>query len=188
MTDDTTPRWWVLATRLPAGPSRHRVAVWRELRRTGAIQLGQGTWAVPDLPVFDDGVQRVLELVRRGDGEVVTLAAAGRDESDNARLETMFTSARQEEWSEFLAECHKFDAEIDKEIGKGKLTVAELEEEEQSLDRLRRWYREIKLRDVFSAPEARQAEQQLKRCAERLEDYTERVFQAAHGTNDEGLV
>jgi hypothetical protein len=31
---------------------------------------------------------------------------------------------------EFLADCGKFDAEIDKENGLGKFTVAELEEEE----------------------------------------------------------
>jgi len=30
---------------------------------------------------------------------------------------------------EFIADCGKFDAEIDKEIGKGKFTLAELEEE-----------------------------------------------------------
>ncbi|MET8612367.1 Chromate resistance protein ChrB [Streptomyces misionensis] len=31
-------------------PSRHRAAVWRELRETGALPLGQGVWAVPDVP------------------------------------------------------------------------------------------------------------------------------------------
>jgi hypothetical protein len=56
------------------------VAVWRELRRIGALSLGQGTWAVP-------------------------------------------------------ADCGKFDAAIDKEIRNRKFTMAELEEEEQSLER-----------------------------------------------------
>ncbi|WP_435644511.1 Chromate resistance protein ChrB [Streptomyces sp. H49] len=31
-------------------PSRHRAAVSRELRETGALPLGQGVWAVPDVP------------------------------------------------------------------------------------------------------------------------------------------
>jgi hypothetical protein len=35
-----------------------------------------------------------------------------------------------------------------------KFTLAELEEEEQSLERLRRWYRDIRARDVFGAPDA----------------------------------
>ena len=61
---------------------------------------------------------------------------------------------------------------------KGKLTLAELDEEEQSLDRLRRWYRTIKARDRFGAPSVPVAERRLKECTEALEDFAERVYQA----------
>jgi hypothetical protein len=135
---------------------------------------------VPDVPAFADGVTRVVELAERGEGEVLVLDAVGRAERDGARLEEMFTAERAEEWGEFLADCGKFDAEIDKEIRVGKFTMAELEEEEQSLERLRRWYRDIKARDVFGAPAGVEAEQQLKHCADRLGEFTERVFQALH--------
>ena len=60
--------WLVLVVKVPAEPSRHRVAVWRELRKLGALSLGQGVWAVPDLPVFGDGVARALELPERAGG------------------------------------------------------------------------------------------------------------------------
>ena len=43
----------MLTYRLVAEPSRHRVAVWRELRRSGAVSLQQGLWAVPDGTTFD---------------------------------------------------------------------------------------------------------------------------------------
>jgi hypothetical protein len=125
-------------------------------------------------------VARVIELAQRGAGEVLVLDAAGRAEQDGARLEALFTADREEEWAEFLADCGKFDAEIDKEICTGKFTLAELEEEEQSLERLRRWHRELKTRDVFGAPSAEGAELRLTHCAERLADYTEQVFQALH--------
>jgi hypothetical protein len=180
VTEDNPARWLVLVVRVPAEPSRHRVAVWRELRRVGALSLGQGAWVVPDVPAFADGVARMSELAQRGEGEVVVLAGAGRAAEDQARLEALFTAERAEEWAEFVAGCGKFDAEIDKEIRIGKFTMAELAEEEESLERLRRWYRELKARDVFGVPAAAEADQQLKQCAERLADYTERVFQALH--------
>jgi len=173
-------QWTVLIVRLPADPSRHRVAVWRELRRTGALMLGQGVWAVPTTPAFTGGLDRAVRLAERGDGEVVLLEAAARDEANAARLEGLFTAAREAEWAEFLADCAKYEAELDKEIRINKFTLAELDEEEQSLDRLRRWYREIKVRDLFGAPAAAEAEQRLKHCAERLEDYADRVYQAVH--------
>jgi hypothetical protein len=173
-------RWLVLVVRVPAQPSRHRVAVWRELRRVGAVSLGQGSWAVLDLAVFTEGVARAVALAERGDGEVVVLSAAGRDARDVARMRELFTADRTAEWNEFLADCGKFDGEITKELRIEKLTMAELEEEEQSLERLRRWYRDIRARDVFGAPQVAEAEQQLKHCTELLEFYTEQVFTALH--------
>ena len=172
--------WLVLVVRVPAEPSRHRVAVWRELRKSGAVSLAQGAWAVPDVPGFAAGIARVGELTARGGGELVVLRAFGRGERDAAWLETSFTDLRQQEWAEFVADCGKFDAEIDKELALQKLTMAELEEEEQSLDRLRRWHRELAARDVFGAQLAADAQLQLKHCEERLAEFTDQVFTALH--------
>ena len=179
MTASEVP-WLVLVLRVPAEPSRHRVAVWRELRKIGAVSLGQSAWAAPDVPGFTAGIARVGELATRGDGQLVVLQATGRSEQDADWLEAAFTTLRQEEWTEFLADCAKFDAEIDKEFSQQKLTMAELEEEEQTLDRLRRWFRESAARDVFGAPLAADAQLRLKHCEERLAEFTEAVFQALH--------
>ena len=170
----------MLLFRVPAEPSRHRVAVWRELRRTGAVSLGQSAWLAPAAPAFADGITRAVQLVEGAGGEAIVLDASGRQPADAERLAAVYTAAREAEWVEFLAECGKYLAEIDKEIAKAKLTLAELDEEEQSLERLRRWYRELKVRDLFGAPLAVEAEQRLKHCAERLEDYTDRVFHHLH--------
>jgi len=48
------------------------------------------------------------------------------------------------------------------------------------MERLRRWHRELTVRDVFGAPTAATANDRLAECAVRLEDYTQRVFQAIH--------
>jgi hypothetical protein len=173
--------WTILTVRLPAEPSRHRVAVWRELRRAGALSLGQGVWALPATPAFDDGLQRALALAERGGGEIVVLDARGRDANQAARLEALFTAGREAEWVEFVTECKKYETELDKEIADQKFTLAELDEEEQSLERLRRWYRELKLRDLFGAPSAASAEEHLRQSQTRLEDFAERVYAALHG-------
>jgi len=170
--------WIVLVLRLPGEPSRHRVAVWRELRRGGAVQLGPGSWALPAQPVFAETVDRVLDLVQRGDGEVIALDATARDDAGSARLEATYTAAREAEWTEFLSDCAKFETELDHEIAIEKYTLAELDEEEQSMERLRRWHRELGVRDVFGAPSAVAAGERLADCGRRLDDYTERVFRA----------
>jgi hypothetical protein len=78
-------------------------------------------------------VERVKELVGRGDGELTVLEATAGDPASAARLERAWTDAREAEWAEFRAECAKYLAELDREVATGKLTAAELEEEEQSI-------------------------------------------------------
>ena len=170
---------WSRRPERPADRARHRVAVWRELRRGGAIPLAAGTWALPATPLTFETVDKVQELIGRAPGgELLVLEGRGRDGVSEASLRDQYTSAREAEWVELLADCAKFHAEIDREIAKQKFTLAELEEEEQSLDRLRRWHRDLALRDTFGAASADLALVALKESTERLDDYAERVYRA----------
>jgi len=169
--------WQVITYRLPAEPSRHRVGVWRDLRRLGAVALQQGTWAIPGGEGFDAGLDQIVGMIRAAGGQPVVLTVAD-DEASVAQLEAAFTEQREAEWAEFLGDCGKYESELAAEVAKGKLTLAELDEEEQSLDRLRRWYRTIRARDLFGAPSAPAAERRLKECAEALETFAEQVYQA----------
>ncbi|MEU6538989.1 Chromate resistance protein ChrB [Streptomyces sp. NPDC047000] len=173
-------RWLVVVVKVPVEPSRHRVAVWRQLRRSGALSLGQGVWAVPDVPVFADGVSKAVALTGQAGGQAMTLTASGRDSEDAARFQALFTALRSEDWTGFLADCGKFEAELAQGIHVAGFTLADLEEKEQSLERLRRRYRDLTARDVFGAPEAAEAGRRLKECAAACEDYAERAFRALH--------
>lgn len=168
--------WLLVLVQIPAQPSRHRVAAWRELRRAGAVPVSPGTWVVPALPVFQPALDRASELARRGDGTVTIVDAAPRDPDGAALFKEAFMSARAEEWAEFTADCGKFEDEIAREIAKEKFTLAELEEEEQSLERLRRWYRELKSRDVLHLPHAEEAAVRLSQCGKTLDDYAVLVY------------
>ena len=173
--------WTVVLVQVPSEPSRHRVAVWRELRKAGAVPVAAGAWALPSSPAFEESLARAATLTRKGGGTFAVLDVAPRDDEAEGVLRAAYAAARFDEWREFERDCGKFEAEIAKEIGQDKLTFAELEEEEQSLDRLRRWYRELKRRDVFALREAGAAEQRLRACETVLEGYAERVYDAMHG-------
>jgi len=168
--------WTVVAYRVPNDPSRHRVALWRELRRLGAVSLQQATWALPSSLVSPGALERIGALVERAEGELFVFGADPHGDTE-ARLETQFVAAREDEWHEFVRECDKFEAELDHEEEIGKFTPAELDEEEQSLERLRRWFRELRARDVFGAPSAPEAELRLKSSTERFERYADRVYE-----------
>lgn len=168
----------VLILRLPSEPSRHRVAVWRELRRVGAIQLGQGSWALPASPPFVEAVDKLVELVGQHEGEVLALASSPNDESTRDSISGLYNEARRAEWAEFVSECGKCLAELEREIQKQKFTLAELDEEEQNVDRLRRWHRELRSRDLFDSVPAEQTQQHLDACVAELDRFTTLVYAA----------
>lgn len=170
-------RWRVLTVRLPREPSRHRVAAWRELRRLGAVSLAQGVWAIPEGELFDEGLDKVVAMAEAAAGSPLVLTVTD-DDAGATRLEALFTEQREAEWTEFLSDCAKFEAELADEVAKGKLTLAELDEEEQSLDRLRRWFRQLRAKDVFGASNAPAAERRLKEVGEALDRFAEAVYEA----------
>ena len=169
--------WRVLTYRLSGDQSRHRVAVWRELRRVGAVALQSATWAIPAGDGFDEGLQRAVSLVRRSGGQALCFDVSASDETLSA-VEGLYTAEREAEWAEFLSECDKAEVELRREIETEKFTLAELDEEEQNVERLRRWYRDIRSKDLFGAPTAGHGEQRLKDCTELLENFAERVYDA----------
>jgi len=172
------PAWLILLTRLPSEPARHRMAVWRELRRSGAVALGPSAWAVPNLPATRPVLDRLRQLAATAGGSLIALDADGHDEQDTDALTRRYEDARVDEWAEFTRDCGKYLDEIAREERLGKFTLAELEEEEQSLDRLRRWYRELRGRDLLRTTSLTDASARLKQCEVTFDHYAEDVYAA----------
>ena len=152
--------------------------MWRELRRVGAVQLGQGSWALPDAPPFDGFVDKIVVLVGQHEGEVLALTASAADEMTGRRIRGLYDEARRAEWVEFVSECGKCVTELEKEIRTEKFTLAELDEEEQNVDRLRRWHRELRSRDVFDSVDANEMTHRFDECTAALERFTALVYNA----------
>lgn len=171
--------WLLLIVRLPSGePSRTRVAVWRELRKIGAAPVSSGVWTVPETPYFSLAAQKVGELAARGSGEVLVLSTRAAKDHAEDPLRSAFRTQRLDEWQEFSRDCKSFEEEIAKGTRNRKFTLAELEEKEQSMERLRRWFRDLKSRDVLKLAETAAAEDLLRQCAVLFDEYAERVYSA----------
>ncbi|MFJ8212078.1 Chromate resistance protein ChrB [Streptomyces sp. NPDC096033] len=174
----------VLVLKIPAKFSRHQLAAWREPCRIGDLSLGQGVWAVPDVPVFADGTARALAPTDKAGGQALTPDATGHGPEYAAHFRTLFTAARSAGRTEFRAACGEFEDEIAKKVRLGAFTLAELDEEERSLERLRRRHRDLTAWDVSGAPEAAEAAVRLKTCAALCEDHAGRVVAVLHEGGD----
>lgn len=169
---------WLLVTyRLPSGGSSARVAVWREVRRSGALQLQQSVVAYPDDPAFSRAVERLRTLVSEVGGETLAVRAEPLAAADGTRLVHAWNEARAAEYGELSSECGKFLEEIDHEFEIEKFTLAELDEEESALDRLQRWHERIAARDLHAASGSDEARAALAQAQHALERYSTAVFE-----------
>ena len=69
------PSWVLLSYRLPREPSTPRIALWRRLRKLGAVQLGDGVAALP----LDDRTREHMDWlaadVEEAGGEAIVWVA-----------------------------------------------------------------------------------------------------------------
>ena len=135
-------------------------------------------WQVYDAVATAERPPRADDLAAAAGGEVLALDVSGHREVDGRTLEQRYLDQREQEWTEFGADAGKFLAELDHEEAIGKLTLAELEEEEQTLERLRRWFRDLRGREQLGTASVTTAAEHLRRCERRLEEYAERVYAA----------
>jgi hypothetical protein len=169
--------WVVLSYKLPSDSSSARVAVWREVRRSGALPLHRAFVAFPDDDSFRRPVERFRELVAEVGGETLALRAEPAGDLDAHTLTEAWNAARDAEYAELAAECAKFLDEIDHEFAIEKFTLAELDEEEAEQDKLARWHERIAARDVHRAPGGPPATRALGEARAALKRYTAAVYE-----------
>jgi hypothetical protein len=173
--------WFVLVYKLPAEPTRLRASVWRKLKAAGAVYLQNGVAALPEDAAGERAMRGAAQEVREFGGTAHLLR--GEAVGDEAALVGAFGEARDAEYAEILSKSRDFHAELEKERAAGKFTFAELEENEEDLDKLGAWLRKVEVRDRFGAPSAQEARAAVMACREDLEAFAASVYEAAdHGS------
>jgi hypothetical protein len=171
--------WHLFVYRLPNKSSSTRVAVWRELRRMGALPLQQAVVALPELAQLKINLDAITERVRGEGGVVYRFELTDLDEQEGARLQEEWNALRAQEFEEIVEECEtKFEREIEFEIFRNNLTAAEAEEIEADLEKIKTWFERVCARDVFAVAGRARAEQAIAKCERLLEDFVQRVYDA----------
>src|ERR1700716_3165730 len=169
--------WRVLIYRVPTEPASKRVAVWRDLKRLGALYLQQCACIFPDIPGVTDEVNQVAAKIPALGGETFLLDVPRLQPEDEARIIQSFRTQRANEYAEIIEECEtKFVKEIEFEHFRQNYTFEEAEEIEQDLEKIRRWFDRVRDRDWFKADRRDEVETWLARCQGLLARVKEEVY------------
>jgi hypothetical protein len=147
--------WLLLLLRLPATHKAERVAIWRKLKKSGAIQIQTSTYILPDEPARYELFQWLTQEIRSAGGDATLVRAREIEGLPNEKLIELFNTARAKEYATLRESLrgvlsHRRKTRSWPAVG-------------DNLDRVRKQFREIRQTDFFNCPHAQDVEMLLRK-------------------------
>ncbi|MBM4294386.1 MAG: chromate resistance protein ChrB [Deltaproteobacteria bacterium] len=172
-------RWLFFSYSLPAEPSKARVYVWRQLRKLGAVNY-QSVWAIPHSAERLNELKKLIEDIEKYQGASLLIAGNILLKGQEEGIIKAFVDSRNEEYREIIDKCEAFFKEIEYEISRQNFIFAEVEENEEELDKLKQWLKKVEKRDILKPPLRKTAIDKVKMCEKIFEDFARRVYEHSH--------
>jgi hypothetical protein len=147
--------WLLLLFRLPATHKTARVAIWRKLQKSGAIQIKTSTYLLPDTPAQYELFQWLAKQVTDYGGDSTLIRARQIEGLSDAKIIGLFNAARDADYAAIADAIHRLSPRPSK-----RERVSP-----DGLERFRKTFRAIRAIDFFDAPKAHVAESLLERLA-----------------------
>src|SRR5438876_10681774 len=133
--------WLLLLFTLPTNRNTERVAVWRRLKKMGAVQIKTSTYLLPDEPAQYEQFQWLAQQIRDYGGDSTLVRAQEIEGLTREKAIGLFNDARAKDYAELRRSLQSF-------IGRQKRMDAE--EAEVALERITRQFREIRSADFLA--------------------------------------
>jgi hypothetical protein len=171
-------RFLVLVYQMPAKPTAGRVAVWRHLKKLGAIYPQDSVCILPDTASRRRELAPVLERIDTDGGRYHLLPLGRLEAGEEEKLRALFVEQSAQHYREIVENCEvNFVKEIEFERFRGNFTYEEAEEIRMEFDKICTWFSRVEERDWFGAPNREEARSWLRRCESMLEEFEAEVFE-----------
>ena len=157
--------WVALSYRLPREPSRHRLAVWRRLKRIGAIVLHDAVWLLPADASTREAFEWIAEEIEEQGGSALVWEATSFDSAQDDTIVEQFRAEADERYAAIAESADGLRRLATRRRPAGR---PRLEQARRQLGGLERAFRLESRRDHFRAPGRRMAEQALHAAARAL--------------------
>ncbi len=148
--------WLLLLFSLPTNRNTERVAVWRRLKKMGAVQIKTSTYLLPDEPAQYEQFQWLAKQIRDYGGDSTLVRAQEIEGLTREKVVSLFNGARDTEYVDLKKALQNF---ISRRRGKSDADFAVAE-----LERLTKQFRELRQIDFFDSPRGHDVAMLLRRA------------------------
>lgn len=160
--------------------SSPRVALWRRLRRLGAISLKGSIYVLPARDECIESFQWLAQEVQQAKGEALVMRVERFEGLADQEIIELFRKARREEYQDIETQAI--------ELEKSVVAIAHPEDRSnihETLEKLRKQYTEISRVDFFDCPEGSTILAQINRIARALSPKRAIAPELPHTTVDD---
>ena len=147
--------WLLLLYSLPTNRNTERVAVWRRLKKMGAVQIKTSTYLLPDEPAQYEQFQWLAQQVRDYGGDSTLVRAQEIEGLTREKVVSLFNATRDQEYVVLRKDLQAFTARRRK--SGAEFAAAELE-------RFTRRFRELRQIDFFDSARGHEVAMLLRRA------------------------
>jgi hypothetical protein len=162
---------------MPATPTAGRVAVWRLLKKMGAIYLQQSLCVFPDNAKRRRELDAVLKRIEESAGEYHLLPLRQLPPEEDAKLADQFLEQTNKHYEEIIENCEvNFTKEVEFETFRQNFTYEEAEEIRIEFEKIVNWFERVRERDWLNSPREAEARAWIQKCERMLEDFEAKVY------------
>jgi hypothetical protein len=174
------PYWLLMVYRVPSEPSRHRVAVWREMKRMGALYVQNCVCLLPGFRGVRKKLEEVAQRIEGMSGSSLTFEIRKIAEPALSEVIAGFREQSNREYDEIIEECTtKFQKEIEFERFRQNFTYEEAEEIWSDLEKIRAWLARVVERDWVGSERRVEAERRVVESEEAFDAFERECFAAS---------
>src|SRR5438105_5759655 len=148
--------WFLLLYSLPTNRNTERVAVWRRLKKIGAVQIKTSTYLLPDEPAQYEQFQWLGQQIRDYGGDSTLVRAQEIEGLTREKVISLFNAARDKEYVDLKKALQNF---ISRRRGKSDADFAGAE-----LERLTKQFRDLRQIDFFDSARGHDVAMLLRRA------------------------
>ncbi len=147
--------WLLLLYSLPTKRNTERVAVWRRLKKMGAVQIKTSTYLLPDEPAQYEQFQWLAKQVRDYGGDSTLVRAQEIEGLTREKVVSLFNAARDQDYAALRKSLQTFIARRQKSDAAAAAT---------ELERFTRQFRELRQIDFFDSARGHEVAMLLRRA------------------------
>lgn len=168
MPDTENTKWLAICYTLGALPSRNRVFVWRKLKEIGAVYFQQSVAVLPSSDYLLHYLEELREKILQFGGEASIVSMNFLNAADENAVTARFNENIKSDYHEIEKLILALVDEIESIHSKGEMTQERLLDELSALNRSRKAFEKILLRDHFKTKYHEKVEHMIQTSLDRI--------------------